>query len=549
MLDSDESELVCPLGTVLRGKYRLDRVLGIGGMAVVYAATHRNQKRFAIKMLHAELSLRQDVRARFLREGYAANTVDHPGAVAVLDDDVADNGAAFLVMELLDGDSVEHLWERHGRRIPLGAALTIGHHLADVLAAAHAKAIVHRDIKPANLFVTREGQLKVLDFGIARVRDAAISGAQATGTGLVLGTPAFMAPEQALAKSHEIDARTDVWAAGATLFALLTGRNVHEGDNGQQVLIRAATTPATSLAAVVPDAPRSVVALIDRALAFDKTQRWPSAEALRDATREAHVSLLGRAVSRDSLAPLLSERDPRVPPTQYSEPFTPMPLAAPDIDQRTMTPDSETLDQADRARLRELTSAQRHMDVPSQSPIVDATGLGYSGEARARGTAPMNPPPSLAGGTTSRPISSDRKFGRPAGVPSHRLWLIGLAFAGLASVGGIVALTMSAMTGTAPAATVSASVAPSPSPGSSQAAQAATNPVPVALTPIASVVASATSAAPSSNAPPTRAIPPPAIPRQAAPAVAATQSPRSQCNPPYTLDPQTGIKHWKHECL
>jgi serine/threonine-protein kinase len=210
-------------------------------MAVVYAATHRNQKRFAIKMLHADLSSRQDVCARFLREGYAANTVDHPGAVAVLDDDISENGVAFLVMELLDGESVERIWAKSGHKIPVGPALAIVHQLMEILAAAHAKSMVHRDVKPANLFITRDGQLKVLDFGIARVRDAAASAEHATGTGLVLGTPSFMAPEQALAKSQEIDARTDVWAAGATLFTLLTGRNVHEGDNGQQVLVRAAT--------------------------------------------------------------------------------------------------------------------------------------------------------------------------------------------------------------------------------------------------------------------------------------------------------------------
>src|SRR5271168_5018859 len=91
------------IGRVLRGKYHLDRVLGVGGMAVVYAATHRNQKQFAIKMLHAELSIRDDVRQRFLREGYAANSVKHPGALAVLDEDEAEDGSAFLVMELLDG--------------------------------------------------------------------------------------------------------------------------------------------------------------------------------------------------------------------------------------------------------------------------------------------------------------------------------------------------------------------------------------------------------------------------------------------------------------
>jgi serine/threonine-protein kinase len=137
------------IGNVLRGKYRIDRVLGIGGMAVVYAATHRNKKRFAIKMLHPELSLRENIRTRFLREGYVANSVGHPGAVSVLDDDVAEDGSAFVVMELLDGAPVDVVWERYGKRVPVALALSIGDALLDVLAAAHAKGVVHRDIKPA----------------------------------------------------------------------------------------------------------------------------------------------------------------------------------------------------------------------------------------------------------------------------------------------------------------------------------------------------------------------------------------------------------------
>jgi serine/threonine-protein kinase len=104
------------LGRVLRGKYRLDRVLGIGGMATVYAATHRNKKRFAIKMLHPELSVRENIRTRFLREGYVANSVGHSGAVAVLDDDIAEDGSAFLVMELLDGSALDVLARRWRRR-------------------------------------------------------------------------------------------------------------------------------------------------------------------------------------------------------------------------------------------------------------------------------------------------------------------------------------------------------------------------------------------------------------------------------------------------
>src|SRR5215831_9583150 len=100
------------LGTVLRDKYRLDRVLGVGGMAAVYKATHRNSAEYAVKMLHPELSLDNEIRTRFLREGYAANSVKHPDAVRIHDDDVAEDGSAFLVMELLDGVSVEDLWER-----------------------------------------------------------------------------------------------------------------------------------------------------------------------------------------------------------------------------------------------------------------------------------------------------------------------------------------------------------------------------------------------------------------------------------------------------
>jgi serine/threonine protein kinase len=294
LLGDDEllARVEARLGRLLRDKYRLDRVLGVGGMAAVYAATHRNTKRFAVKMLHPELSLRADIRTRFLREGYAANSVGHAGTVAVLDDDVEDDGSAFLVMELLEGETVEELWQRSGRRLALEQVVSIGHQLLDVLAAAHANGIVHRDIKPANLFVTRSGELKVLDFGIARVRDVAST--NATQTGATMGTPAFMAPEQALGNTSAIDARTDVWAVGATLFTVASGRFVHQADNAQQMMVRAATQPALSLGTVLPDAPPSIIQAVDRALAFEMESRWPSAVAMRDAIRDASVAVIGR---------------------------------------------------------------------------------------------------------------------------------------------------------------------------------------------------------------------------------------------------------------
>jgi serine/threonine protein kinase len=282
------------IGVVLRGKYTLERVLGVGGMASVYEAVHRNRKRFAIKMLHPEISSREGLRTRFLREGYVANSVMHTGAVAVLDDDIAEDGSAFLVMELLEGAPVDAIAAAQGGHLSLSMTLSIGEALLDVLASAHEHGIVHRDLKPANLFVTNDGELKVLDFGIARLRDDTAIGA--TATGAMLGTPAFMAPEQALGMTEEIDAQTDLWAVGATLFSLLGGTLVHEGQNAQQLLVSAATKPARSLSSVASEVPQAITAVIDQALGFDKKDRWRSAKDMREALQNASVEALGTPI-------------------------------------------------------------------------------------------------------------------------------------------------------------------------------------------------------------------------------------------------------------
>lgn len=274
------------VGRVLRGKYRIESVLGVGGMAFVYRAVHRNGRRVALKMLHPELSVRPDLRKRFLLEGQAANAVNHPGVVAVIDDDVAEDGSAFVVMELLEGGSVEDIWREAGGSLDVVDVLEIARQLCDVLQAAHAVGVIHRDIKPANLFVNSKGELKVLDFGLARFRDAALGIGQ-TSSGAVMGTPAFLPPEQAAGRTREIDDQTDLWAVGATIFTLLSGRTVHEGQSAQHLVILSATTPARSLAAVVPDAHEGVVALVDRALAFEKAARWANAEEMHRAICDA----------------------------------------------------------------------------------------------------------------------------------------------------------------------------------------------------------------------------------------------------------------------
>ena len=271
------------IGQTVGGRLQLERVLGVGGTASVYAARHRNGRALAVKVLHSELAHHPGIRQRFLAEGYAANKVDHPDAVAVLDEGEDAEGNVFIVMELLRGHSLlEHLLEQGP--LPKAHVVSVALRVLDVLAKAHDRGVVHRDIKPANLFQTEEGAIKVLDFGIARVQDS--PGAFATRPGTTLGTPAFMAPELAAGRLDQLDALTDLWAVGATMFQLLTGEAVHPSDSDNQLLVRAATQPARSLAILRPDLEPWLVKIVDRALCFERRGRWPNARAMSAALAE-----------------------------------------------------------------------------------------------------------------------------------------------------------------------------------------------------------------------------------------------------------------------
>ncbi|WP_272423252.1 serine/threonine-protein kinase [Polyangium jinanense] len=291
------------IGTVLRSKWRIDRVLGIGGMAAVYEGTHRNGKRGAIKMLHLELSVDPEARARFLREGYVANNVGHPGAVSVLDDDVAEDGSVFVVMELLEGKTVEALaGQRPSGRLGITESFRLADQLLDTLAAAHDKGIVHRDLKPENMFLTKDGVLKVLDFGIARMREVQ-SSAKMTKTGNAMGTPAFMPPEQALGEWNRVDARSDLWAVGASLFTLITGRHVHDAPTLNQLLLKAMTQPPPPIRVVMPGVPAEVAEVVDKSLAFDMNARYQDARSMQAAVRKA-IAWLDKHGEPQNLAPV-----------------------------------------------------------------------------------------------------------------------------------------------------------------------------------------------------------------------------------------------------
>ena len=273
------------VGRVLRDRWRIDERLSRGGVGTVYAATHKNNgSRAAIKVLHPEFARDADTRSRFLQEGYAANQVNHPGVVRILDDDTTDDGHSFLVMELLEGELLEKRRTRKGGKLPLVEVFEVGDQLLDVLAAAHEKDIVHRDIKPENLFITREGRLKVLDFGFAQMKSGFRK--EQTATGFLLGTPGFMSPEQAVGNRAEIDAKTDIWAVGATLFTLLSGEPVHDGNSAAEMLVAAANFPPRSLASVQGGLPPKLVDLVDRAVAFDKHDRWANARAMQQALKD-----------------------------------------------------------------------------------------------------------------------------------------------------------------------------------------------------------------------------------------------------------------------
>lgn len=272
------------VGSFVRRKYHLDALVGIGGTAAVYAATHRNGTRVALKILHPELASIADIQARFLREGYVANRIAHEGVVRVVDDDDDETfHTVFLVLELLEGETIAERVAQSGRAASVDEIVRWGERLLDILAAAHDVGVVHRDIKPENVFLTRSGTVKLLDFGIARLLD----GNSATRSGQLLGTPAFMSPEQAGGHPRDVDARSDLWSAGAVLFRMIADRPVHLARSPAEQMLFAATQPAPKLETVVPGISARLGSVVDRALAFEREHRWQDARAMHAALREA----------------------------------------------------------------------------------------------------------------------------------------------------------------------------------------------------------------------------------------------------------------------
>ncbi len=276
------------VGRVLNGRWTLTEILAAGGSAWVYAARDAQGQQAAVKVLHSPLAGFDEVRKRFVREARIADLIDHRGVVHVIDDGETDGGVPFLVLDLLEGETLDQRAQRKGGRLPLGEVMWAADQLLDILYTAHKKNVVHRDIKPENVFLTSAHQVKLLDFGIARLLD--ILPSEATKVGTLLGTLDFMAPEQARGEVDKIGVQADLWSVGATMFRLLSGRNVHEESRVIDQIQATMSKPAPPLRQVAPEVPEPIALMVDFALQFDAPRRWPNARAMKNALMVANAA-------------------------------------------------------------------------------------------------------------------------------------------------------------------------------------------------------------------------------------------------------------------
>lgn len=283
------------MGSTLHETYIVDRVIGEGGMGRVYEARHTRipNKRFAIKVLHPEYAGNPNLQARFQREAEAAASVDHPSVVGIYDVGCTPQGWPYMVCEHLSGIDL-HSHIKNAAPLPLAMVVHIGRRLCDALAAAHAQGVIHRDLKPHNVFlvgdfsqgIPQRPQIKVLDFGLSRFVD---QDSQLTKTGVVMGTPAYMSPEQA--RAHPTDHRTDIYGVGAILYSAATGRPPFQEETPQMtVLAVMGENPPPRPRSIEPSVSEALEVVIQRAMAKEPSERFQNMSQLHAALNRLEVS-------------------------------------------------------------------------------------------------------------------------------------------------------------------------------------------------------------------------------------------------------------------
>jgi serine/threonine protein kinase len=312
------SDLSSWIGRVIEDRYRIVEVLGEGGMGAVFVADHmRLRKKVALKIIHADFAAHSQAEARFVREALATAQIEHPHVASAIDFGHLPEGGSFLVTQLVRGESL-------GKRLSRGELLwreacEFGAQVADALAAAHAAGIIHRDLKPDNILIERrdDGSIhaKVVDFGIAHVSGAhgvvATAGAEPlTRLGAVIGTPGYMAPEQAM--GGQIDHRIDLYALGVILWECCTGQPLWEAETVSELFTSQLTRPAPSLKGLVHALPEDFTALLEQLLASTPAQRPDTAISVRDRLRR---------IAREA-GPLVERKAPPAPQAAPSAPGT-----------------------------------------------------------------------------------------------------------------------------------------------------------------------------------------------------------------------------------
>jgi len=273
------------IGKVLDRKYRIVRVIGIGGMGTVYEAEHIViSRRVALKILSPEFVSRPETVERFFREAKAASAIGHPNIIDIFDVGREDDDTVFIVMELLKGMNLADCIDCEKRLGPTAAA-AIAAQVLSALRAAHEKGIVHRDLKADNVFLAVDSrdrqEVKLLDFGIAKVGQTGAHGLGLTRDGDVVGTPYYLSPEQARG-TRDVDARIDIWGVGVILYEMLTGQLPYTGENYNEVLGKILLDEPKPLLDLVPDLPLELVAIVNKAMQKDRGNRYPSAAAMLD---------------------------------------------------------------------------------------------------------------------------------------------------------------------------------------------------------------------------------------------------------------------------
>ena len=281
-------------GQTIAGKYRLNRIIGSGGMASVWSATNIfTEREFAIKFMLPQVARTPEAARRFLLEAKVSARINHPNIIEVIDVGQAEDGALFMVMELLSGQALETAMRRQTPPMPTYDFVMFMRDIARALAAAHRSGVIHRDLKPTNVFLHkgREGEVipKILDFGVSKILEEETNHAL-TVARTVLGSPLYMSPEQAMG-APGIDGRTDIFAFGAIRFEALTGTRAFDAPNFNALIVTIATTQPKKIDDVAPHVPEALRSIVRDCLVTDKARRIASFDLIADRLQQALPSL------------------------------------------------------------------------------------------------------------------------------------------------------------------------------------------------------------------------------------------------------------------